>query len=160
MTDGRDLKAGDKAPDFELMTDAGESVRLSELRGHKVILYFYPEDNTPGCTAQAQDFRDTIKDFKALGYSIYGVSNDNQASHCDFRDRYKLTFPLLCDTDRTVSNLYGVMTEQVKDGKPRIRIERSTFVIDENGVLTHVLRNVVARVHGGELLKLLSGKDA
>ena len=66
MTDGRDLKAGDKAPDFELMTDAGESVRLSELRGHKVILYFYPEDNTPGCTAQAQDFRDTIKDFKAL----------------------------------------------------------------------------------------------
>uniref|UniRef100_UPI003077C728 peroxiredoxin n=1 Tax=Duodenibacillus massiliensis TaxID=1852381 RepID=UPI003077C728 len=104
MTDGRDLKAGDKAPDFELMTDAGESVRLSELRGHKVILYFYPEDNTPGCTAQAQDFRDTIKEFKALGYSIYGVSNDNQASHCDFRDRYKLTFPLLCDTDRTVSN--------------------------------------------------------
>ena len=142
MTDGRDLKAGDKAPDFELMTDAGESVRLSELRGHKVILYFYPEDNTPGCTAQAQDFRDTIKDFKALGYSIYGVSNDNQASH------------------RTVSNLYGVMTEQIKDGKPRIRIERSTFVIDENGVLTHVLRNVVARVHVGELLKLLSGKDA
>lgn len=151
----KELQVGDLAPDFTLESDSGKSVTLSSLRGKKVILYFYPQDETPGCTAQAQDFRTHEKEFAALGWQIVGVSNDTVASHCEFRDHYQLNFPLLADPDRTVSNLYDVMREQIKDGKKVIRIQRSTFLIDAQGKLLRIMRNVVARVHVGELLTLL-----
>lgn len=154
------LNMGKKAPEFTLDDALGNKVSLSDFRGKKVILYFYPEDFTPGCTAEAQDFRDDVEKFQALGYVIVGVSNDSVAKHCDFKARYQLNFPLLADIDRRVSELYAVMKEQIGDGKTIRRIERSTFVIDEQGNLIHVLRNVVAREHVAQLLELLSKEAA
>lgn len=152
------LQVGQFAPDFTLESDNGKPVRLSSFHGRKVILYFYPEDETPGCIAEAKDFQEHEKEFSALGWQIIGISNDTVASHCAFRDHYSLRFPLLSDPQRHVSNLYDVMREQEKNGKRVIRIQRSTFLIDENGKLLRIMRNVVARQHVGELLTILSEK--
>ena len=110
------------------------------------------------CTIEAQGFRDHLEDFARAGWQVVGVSNDDVAAHCGFRDHHGLNFPLLCDVDRTLSNDCGLMSEQVKDGKTRIRINRSTLLIDENGRLLKVMKGVVAREHVAELLQMLCSK--
>ena len=152
----QELHAGDQAPDFTLESDAGTPTTLSALRGKGVVLYFYPKDNTAGCTAEAQGFRDQRAAFEKLGYQIIGVSRDSVKSHCSFRDKQELTFPLLSDNEAEVCTLYGVLKEKVMCGRKCFGIERSTFVINPEGKLTHVLRGVKAKTHVAELLKLLA----
>lgn len=152
-----ELQIGAPAPDFTLPSDGGRDISLSEYRGRKVILYFYPKDSTSGCTVEAQAFRDHLEDFRALGYEVLGVSRDSVRRHCNFRDKNELNFPLLADTEETVCNLYGVMKEKSMYGRKYMGIERSTFLIDEDGNLTAAYRNVKASTHVDELLAALRG---
>ena len=149
------LQAGDMAPDFKSTTQDGAALTLADLKGQRTILYFYPKDNTSGCTIEAQQFRDALARFAAAGYAVLGVSRDSVKSHCGFRDKQQLNFPLLSDKEEVVVNAYGVLKEKMMCGRKCFGIERSTFVIDEAGKLTHVLRNVKAKTHVEELLKLL-----
>ena len=149
------LKEGDKAPDFTGIDQDGKAVSLEQFRGKKLILYFYPKDNTAGCTTEAQGFRDHLADFKALGYEVLGVSRDSVKSHYSFRDKQNLNFPLLSDKEETVCNLYGVLKEKTMYGRKCFGIERSTFVIDPQGKIIHALRGVKAKTHVDELLELL-----
>lgn len=153
-----ELTAGDLAPRFTLPSDAGKDISLADFAGKKVILYFYPKDNTSGCTVEARDFQAHLADFAALGYTVLGVSRDSVRKHCGFRDKNGLTFPLLADTEEAVCNLYGVMKEKSMYGKKYMGIERSTFVIDGEGRLTAVFRKVKASSHVAELLAVLSAK--
>ena len=123
-----DLTVGKKAPLFTLPSDGGQDISLSDYKGGKVILYFYPKDNTSGCTLEAQAFRANLEEFKKRGYSVLGVSRDSVKKHCNFRDKYELNFPLLSDEKETVCNLYGVMKEKSMYGKKYMGIERSTFI--------------------------------
>lgn len=148
-----DLKVGDKAPDFSIVNDADTVVSLKELAGQKVILYFYPKDNTPGCSVEAQQFNEAYQTLKQAGYVVLGVSRDTVKRHVNFKAKYNLQFGLLADTDETLCNAYGVMKEKKLYGKVSIGIERSTFVIDEKGILTHIYRGVKAKEHVGQLLK-------
>lgn len=148
-----DLKVGDKAPDFSIVNDADTVVSLKELAGQKVILYFYPKDNTPGCSVEAQQFNEAYQTLKQAGYVVLGVSRDTVKRHVNFKAKYNLQFDLLADTDETLCNAYGVMKEKKLYGKVSIGIERSTFVIDEKGILTHIYRGVKAKEHVGQLLK-------
>lgn len=152
-----ELQIGAPAPDFTLPSDGGRDISLSEYRGRKVILYFYPKDSTSGCTVEARAFRDHLEDFRALGYDVLGVSRDSVRRHCNFRDKNELNFPLLADTEETVCNLYGVMKEKSMYGRKYMGIERSTFLIDEDGNLTAAYRNVKASTHVDELLAALRG---
>lgn len=138
---------GSSAPDFTLASDDQGPVTLSKLRGRKVVLYFYPKDDTPGCTVQACDFRDALPRFDGVDAVVLGVSPDDVASHASFRAKFGLTFPLLADTDAVVSQLYGALRERVVNGVSRMGIERSTFLIDENGVVDRVWRGVTAQGH-------------
>lgn len=150
-----ELVPGAAAPAFTLPSDAGTDVSLADFAGRKVILYFYPKDNTSGCTIEAQQFRDALSRFAAAGYAVLGVSRDSVKSHCGFREKQQLNFPLLSDKEEVVVNAFGVLKEKMMCGRKCFGIERSTFVIDETGKLTHVLRNVKAKTHVEELLKLL-----
>lgn len=150
------LDVGDVAPDFTLDSDTGEAVTLSSFRGSSVVLYFYPRDDTPGCTAQALGVRDAWEQFEARGAVVLGVSPDTVESHVKFRDKYALPFTLLADPDHEVAELYGVWGERKLYGKTYIGIERSTFVIDANGVLTKVMRKVKPDVHAADVLDALS----
>ena len=127
------LKEKDQAPNFELKDTNGNNVKLSDFRGKKVVLYFYPKDNTPGCTIQACDFRDNQEEFKKLNTVVLGVSNDDEISHKKFTDKFNLNLTLLCDTEGTVSGKYGVYGPKQFMGKKYMGITRSTFIIDENG---------------------------
>lgn len=147
-----DLKVGDKAPDFSVVNDVSETVNLKDLAGQKVILYFYPKDNTPGCSIEAQQFNEAYKKLQDAGYVVLGVSRDTVKRHVNFKEKYDLQFNLLADTDEALCNAYGVMKEKKLYGKTSIGIERSTFVIDEKGVLTHIYRGVKAKEHVGQLL--------
>lgn len=147
-----ELKIGDKAPEFSVVNDANEMVSLKDLAGQKVILYFYPKDNTPGCSVEAQQFNAAYAKLKEAGYIVLGVSRDTVKRHVNFKAKYDLQFDLLADTDEAVCNAYGVMKEKKLYGKVSIGIERSTFVIDEKGVLTHIYRGVKAKEHVGQLL--------
>lgn len=151
-----DLKVGDKAPAFSVVNDANEMVSLADLAGQKVILYFYPKDNTPGCSVEAQQFNAAYEALKKAGYVVLGVSRDTVKRHVNFKAKYDLQFDLLADTDEAVCNAYGVMKEKKLYGKVSIGIERSTFVIDEQGVLTHIYRGVKAKEHVGQLLQDLN----
>ncbi len=148
-----DLKVGDKAPDFSIVNDADTVVSLKVLAGQKVILYFYPKDNTPGCSVEAQQFNEAYETLKQAGYVVLGVSRDTVKRHVNFKAKYDLQFDLLADTEETLCNAYGVMKEKKLYGKVSIGIERSTFVIDEKGILTHIYRGVKAKEHVGQLLK-------
>lgn len=150
------IEEGKKAPDFTLPSDGGKDMSLSDYLGQKVILYFYPKDNTSGCTMEARAFRDHLADFQAKGYVVLGVSRDSVRKHCNFRDKNDLNFPLLSDTDETVCNLYGVMKEKSMYGRKYMGIERSTFIIDEKGILVKAFRNVKASSHVDDLLKALA----
>ena len=150
-----DLAIGAPAPDFTLPADSGRDISLSDYRGQKVILYFYPKDSTSGCTAEARAFRDHLDDFKALGYAVLGVSRDSVRRHCNFRDKNELNFPLLADTEETVCQAYGVLKEKSMYGRKYMGIERFTFLIDEEGRLAAEYRGVKATTHVDELLAAL-----
>ena len=146
---------GDVATDFTLPADEGE-VTLSALRGEGVILYFYPKDSTAGCTLEARDFTAKADDFAKLGYRILGVSRDSVASHCRFKAKQELTITLLSDKEETVCRAYGVMKEKMMYGKKCFGIERSTFVINPEGVVVKAMRGVKAKGHVEALLAELS----
>ena len=149
------LHEGDDAPPFDLGDQDGRSWRLGELRGKKVILYFYPADDTPGCTAEACDFRDSHGDLVASGYVVLGVSPQDERSHQAFAGKYSLNFPLLIDADLEVARAYGaVVGERTSDGGD-LDVLRCTFVIDENGRLEQALYGVRARGHVSALKQLL-----
>jgi len=151
----RSLKAGDLAPDFELPSDAGTPLRLSSLRGHPVALYFYPKDDTPGCTAEACGLRDGFAAFARAGVVILGVSPDNAASHARFSSKYALPFPLLADEGHRVAELYGVWGEKTFMGKKHMGVLRTTFVIDAGGRIARVFENVKPDGHASEILAAL-----
>jgi len=146
------LEPGDKAPDFELQSDAGETVRLSDLHGRKVILYFYPKDDTPGCTTEACDFRDRLPDIDNRGAMVLGVSPDSIASHQKFKAKYDLPFALLSDPDHKVAEVYGAWGEKKMYGKTYEGMIRSTFLIDEGGVVSEVFRKVKAKGHADRVV--------
>ncbi len=132
------LKAGDAAPDFELPADNGSTVKLSDFRGRRVVVYFYPKDNTSGCTAQACGFRDNYADIEEKNAVVLGISPDGIASHQKFKTKYDLPFLLLADEDHTVAEAYGVWQEKTNYGKKYMGIVRSHFVVDEHGKLADV----------------------
>ena len=154
------LSVGDQAPTFELESDTEGTVSLEDLRGNRVILYFYPKDMTPGCTTQACDFRDNIDEFEERGYNIYGVSPDPVDSHQKFRKEHDLNFPLLADTQKDVARAYGVWREKTVYGKTTTGIVRSTFIIDEEGVIEEIQDNVRATGHVDRLLRDLTPAPA
>ncbi len=149
------VAAGDKAPDFEARTDGGDSVRLSDLRGKKVVLYFYPKDNTPGCTKEACAFRDHMASLTEKGAVVLGVSPDSPASHDKFIAKHELNFKLVSDEDKKIADAYEVWKEKKLYGRTFLGIERSTFVIDEEGVISHALRKVRVPGHVEAVLELL-----
>ncbi len=150
------VEVGQDAPDFELESDSGERVRLSSLRGSPVVLYFYPKDDTPGCTLQACEIRDAWSDFEARGAVVLGVSPDSASSHEQFRSKYDLPFTLLADPEHEVADRYGVWVEQTYGDKTWIGNERSTFVIDSEGKVASVLREVKPAEHADDVLKALA----
>jgi len=149
------LEPGDAAPDFTLVDQDGTPVALADLRGRKVILYFYPEASTPGCTKEACDFRDNLGSLAAAGYAVLGVSRDQPAKNKKFAEEEHLTFPLLSDPDRAVHEAYGVWGEKTLYGKKIVGVIRSTFVIDEEGRIELAQYNVKATGHVASLRKKL-----
>jgi thioredoxin-dependent peroxiredoxin len=147
---------GQEAPDFELTSDAGERVRLSQFRGRPVVLYFYPKDDTPGCTAQACGIRDSYGDFEQQGAVVLGVSPDEESSHVKFKQKYGLPFTLLADPEHEVADQYGVWGERKYMGKTHLGVERSTFLIDEEGRIAKVMRRVKPDTHAEQVLAALA----
>jgi peroxiredoxin Q/BCP len=153
---GADLKAGDIAPDFVLPSTSGKDVRLSALRGKKVVLYFYPKDDTPGCTKEACSFRDSLPTFSGADAVVLGVSGDSLASHRSFIEKYGLNFTLLSDHDLRVHKLYDTWKEKEMYGKKYWGTERSTFVIDRDGKIVKIFRKVKVDGHEKKVLQALS----
>ncbi len=149
------VEEGKPAPDFELTSESGERIRLSSLRGQPIVLYFYPKDDTPGCTAQACGIRDAWGEFERRGAVVLGVSRDDEASHLKFTEKYGLPFQLLADTDHSVADEYGVWVEKTNYGKTYMGIERSTFVIDADGNVARVMRRVKPDTHAHDVLAAL-----
>ena len=149
------VEEGKQAPDFELTSDSGETVKLSDLRGKPVVLYFYPKDDTPGCTAQACGIRDAWGEFQRAGAVVLGVSPDDERSHVRFKEKYELPFALLADTDHATSEEYGVWQEKTFAGKTYMGVVRSTFVIDPEGKVAKEMRNVKADTHADDVLAVL-----
>jgi peroxiredoxin Q/BCP len=143
------VEEGKPAPDFELESDSGETVKLSDLRGKPVVLYFYPKDDTPGCTRQARGIRDAWSEFQRAGAEVFGISADDRAAHEKFRSKYELPFTLLADPEHTLGEPYGVAQE----GKSSY--ERSTFVIDAEGNVARIMRRVNPDRHADEVLAAL-----
>jgi len=154
-----DLKVGQKAPDFTVMDDQGEKVKLADLKGKKVVLYFYPKDDTPGCTKEACAFRDGIDKIKKRGAVVLGVSADSMESHKKFKSKFDLNFPLLADSDKKMIEAYGVWKEKSMYGKKYMGIERTTFVIDEKGKIAHIFPKVKVDQHYDEVLEALMDEN-
>lgn len=152
-------KVGEMAPDFELETDAGERVRLSGFRGKRVVLYFYPRADTPGCTREACAFRDDFKAYEEKGTVILGVSPDKVRSQSKFKAKYDLPFPLLADPDRSTAKAYGVWGKKKFMGREMMGILRTTFLIDEKGRIARVFEGVKPDGHSGEVLASLAALD-
>jgi peroxiredoxin Q/BCP len=150
------IQEGRKAPDFSLASSEGGEVRLADLRGKTVVLYFYPKDDTPGCTREACAFRDSQSALKKKGVVVLGVSGDSLASHEKFKAKYKLNFPLLSDPDRTVAKKYGAWGEKVLYGKKTVGMIRSTFVIDGEGVVRKVFPKVKVDGHAEKVLEAVA----
>ena len=153
------LEPGEKAPDFSLPDDTGATVSLSDFAGRKVIVYFYPAAMTPGCTTQACDFSESLDSLKRDGYDVVGISKDAPAKLAKFRERDHLTLPLLSDEDLTVHQAYGAYGEKKLYGKTVEGVLRSTFVVDEDGTLTHAFYNVKATGHVSKLRRDLGIAD-
>jgi thioredoxin-dependent peroxiredoxin len=151
------VEEGSPAPDFELPSEEGTRVRLSELRGKPVVLYFYPKDDTPGCTAQARGIRDAWDAFEERGVVVFGVSPDDEASHVKFKRKHELPFALLADVDHEVSELYGVWGERKFRGRTYMGVNRSTFVIDADGTLVRAFRGVQPDGHAELVLDAIPG---
>lgn len=149
------LSEKQKAPEFELETDQGKKVKLSDYRGRKVILYFYPKDDTPGCTTQACDLRDHIKEIDSRGAVVLGVSPDDVASHQKFKQKFGLNFTLLADVDHKVAEAYDVWKEKNLYGRKTMGVERTSFIIDEDGNIAKILPRVKPAAHVGQLLELV-----
>jgi peroxiredoxin Q/BCP len=149
------VQEGESAPDFELTSDSGETVKLSDLRGKPVVLYFYPKDDTPGCTAQACGIRDDYGSFEERGAIVLGVSPDDESSHVKFKEKYGLPFTLLADPTHEVSEQYGVWKEKNYAGKTYMGVERSTFLIDSHGTVAKVMRRVKPDTHADDVLAAL-----
>ena len=149
------IEEGTVAPDFTLPSDSGESITLSALRGRPVVLYFYPKDDTPGCTAQACGIRDAWGDFEQRGAVVLGVSPDSESSHVTFKQKYGLPFTLLADPDHKVADDYGVWVEKSYAGRTYWGVERSTFVIDADGTIASVMRKVKPDTHAEQVLEAL-----
>ena len=150
-----DLKAGDKAPDFDLPGDGGGRVRLGDFAGRKLVLYFYPKDDTSGCTSEAKAFTEAAGDFAAAGAAIVGVSRDPVKSHDKFKAKYGLNFPLASDVEGKVCEAYGAWVEKSMYGRRYMGIDRSTFLIDRNGVVRAAWHKVKVPGHVEEVLKAL-----
>jgi peroxiredoxin Q/BCP len=155
MEDALGIEEGSPAPDFTLNTDSGDTLSLSSLRGKPVILYFYPKDNTPGCTTQACGIRDAWGEFEDAGAIVLGVSPDGEASHAKFKKKFDLPFTLLADMDHEVADAYGVWGEKSYAGKTYMGVLRSTFVIDENGDVARVFHDVKPAEHADQVLEAL-----
>jgi thioredoxin-dependent peroxiredoxin len=147
---------GKKVPKLKGVLHDGSTLSLSDLRGQSVVVYFYPKDNTPGCTNEAHGFRDLYKQFRKLGCEIIGVSRDAAASHAKFRDKHALPFPLVADTDETWCNAFGVLGEKTLYGRHFIGVIRSTFLIDPNGTLVAEWRGVRVPGHAAAVLERLA----
>jgi len=150
------IAEGQEAPDFELASDNGETVRLSDLRGKPVVLYFYPKDDTPGCTTQACGIRDAYGEFERAGAVVLGVSPDDERSHAKFKKKYDLPFTLLADTDRAVAEEYGVWGEKSYMGRKYFGVQRSTFVIGRDGTVKKVFAKVKPAEHADDVLAVLA----
>jgi thioredoxin-dependent peroxiredoxin len=152
------IAEGQAAPDFELPSDTGETVRLSALRGKPVVLYFYPKDDTPGCTTQACGIRDAWDEFERAGAVVLGVSPDDERSHVKFREKYDLPFTLLADTGHEVAEAYGVWGEKSYMGRTYMGVSRSTFVIDADGTVKKVFPAVKPATHADDVLAALASR--
>lgn len=151
------VDVGDKAPDFDMPTDGGGRIKLSELKGRKIVLYFYPRDDTPGCTTEANGFRDALPDFSKVNASIVGVSKDTVKKHDKFKAKYDLPFTLASDEDGSVCEAYGVWQLKKFMGREAMGIVRSTFLIDEDGVIEAAWRKVRVKDHVAEVLAAAKG---
>jgi len=147
------MQIGDQAPDFSGNDQNGHPIRLQDYRGKKVVLYFYPKDDTPGCTAQACNLRDHQPELQKAGYAVIGVSADDSASHQKFIKKYGLNFPLIADTDHTIVEKYGVWKEKSMYGRTYMGIVRTTFVIDEEGKIADIIEKVDTKEHASQILK-------
>src|SRR5690348_1115529 len=152
------LEIGDKAPDFTLPTDGAGTVRLSDLKGQNVVLYFYPKDDTSGCTAEACQFRDLFPKFGRTDATVIGISRDSIVSHDKFKKKYKLPFTLASDSEGKVTEKYGVWIEKSLYGRRYMGIERATFLIDEKGKIAQVWHKVKVPGHADEVMKAVGGK--
>ena len=150
------IEEGTAAPDFELTTDAGDTLRLSDFRGKQVVLYFYPKDDTPGCTTQACGIRDAYGEFERAGAVVLGVSPDGEASHAKFKKKFDLPFTLLADDGHHVADEYGVWGEKTYMGRTYMGVSRSTFVIGADGTVKKVLPNVKPATHADDVLAVLA----
>ena len=149
------LKEGDQAPDIELRTDSGETVRLSDWKGRRVVLYFYPKADTPGCTTEACEFRDDIGKFAKKGVEVVGISPDKPDAQARFKQKYDLPFTLLADEDKAAAQAFGVWKEKNMYGKKVMGIERTTFVIGPDGKIETIYGKVKAQGHAGAVLQAL-----
>ena len=151
----QELKTGDKAPNFTMPATGGGTVSLADFKGKPFVLYFYPKDDTSGCTAEACDFRDNIAQFKKIGTPVVGVSKDDIASHEKFAKKYDLNFPLASDTDGSVCDAYGTWGEKSMYGRKYMGIDRATFVIDGSGRIAHIWRKVKVTDHVKDVMAVL-----
>ena len=149
------IEEGKPAPDFELKSETGETLKLSDLRGRQVVLYFYPKDDTPGCTTQACGIRDVYGEFERAGAVVLGISPDSERSHVKFKKKFGLPFTLLADEGHHVAEDYDVWKEKTYRGRTYMGVERSTFVIGEDGTLRRILRNVKPATHADDVLAAL-----
>ncbi len=147
------LNVGDEAPDFVSKDQNGNSFKLSDYQGKKIVLYFYPKDDTSGCTAQACNLNENLSDLEQAGYQVIGVSVDSEKSHQKFINKYSLKFPLVADTDKQVVELYDVWKEKSMYGRKYMGTMRTTFLIDEKGVITDIIEKVDTKNHATQILK-------
>ncbi|MBC7886043.1 MAG: peroxiredoxin [Saprospiraceae bacterium] len=149
------FKAGDKVPSFSLTLENGKPISDKSMKGKKVILFFYPSDDSPTCTKEACNLKDNYKIFKKNGYTIYGVSPDTEKKHKKFIDKYKLPYSLIADPDKTLINSFGYFGPKIFMGKNIEGVYRTTVVVDEDGIITHIIENVVSGKHAEQLSELL-----
>ena len=150
------MKVGQKAPEFTVVDDSGKTVKLSDFKGKKVVLYFYPKDDTPGCTKEACSFRDGIAEIRKQGAVVLGVSADSAASHQKFKKKFDLNFPLLADTDKKIIEDYDVWKEKSLYGRKYMGIERTTYIIGKDGKISHIFPKVKVSEHYDEVLAALA----
>lgn len=146
------LNVGDQAPDFKSIDQDGNPIKLSDFKGKKIVLYFYPKDNTPGCTAESCDLRDNYEKLLSEGFVVLGVSSDNVKSHQKFIQKYDLPFPLIADEDKSVHELFGTWQEKQMYGRSYMGTVRTTFIIDEQGVISDIITKVNTKAHTSQIL--------